>query len=225
MVENLRILFIGPAGAGKGTQAARLAEEFKLEHISTGDLIRAEIKSGSELGEKVKTIVERGELVSDDIVNEIVKAKLLNTKRFLLDGYPRTLEQAKFLQTVSPLDYIFSLQVNKEILVERLSGRRMCSKTNDASCKGMFHVVFNPPKDSGICDLCGSELYQRKDDSSDVIEKRLSSYESETGTPLTAFYSVYTDGQFIEINAESSPDAVYAEIKGALSHKHVAFVV
>jgi len=216
-MENLRILFIGPAGAGKGTQAAKLAEEFKLEHISTGDLIRTEIKSESTLGKKVKAIVERGELVSDDIVNEIVKSKLKTSSRFILDGYPRTLEQAKFLAEVSPLDYIFSLSVRKEILVERLSGRRMCSKTKDPSCKGMFHVLFTPPKVESHCDLCGSELYQRKDDNPEIIEKRLSSYEAETGLPLTEFYNNYQAGKFIELNAELSPDEVYKSITQPLA--------
>ena len=216
-MENLRILFIGPAGAGKGTQAAKLAEEFKLEHISTGDLIRNEIKSESTLGKKVKAIVERGELVSDDIVNEIVKDKLKTTNRFLLDGYPRTLEQAQFLAEVSPLDYIFALNVRKEILVERLSGRRMCSKVKDPNCKGMFHVLFTPPKIEGYCNLCGSDLYQRKDDNPEIIEKRLSSYEAETGLPLTQFYNDYKSGKFIELNAELSPDEVYKSITQSLA--------
>lgn len=216
-MENLRILFIGPAGAGKGTQAARLAEEFKLEHISTGDLIRTEIKSESALGKEVKAIVERGELVSDDIVNEIVKSKLKATNRFLLDGYPRTLEQAKFLAEVSPLDYIFALNVRKEILVERLSGRRMCAKTQDPSCKGMFHILFTPPKIEGRCDLCGSDLYQRKDDNPEIIEKRLNSYETETGLPLTEFYNKYKSGKFIELDAELSPDEVYKNITQSLA--------
>ena len=215
-MEKLRILFIGPAGAGKGTQAAKLAEEFKLEHISTGDLIRAEIKSESQLGLEVKAIVESGKLVSDEIVNAIVKNKLINSDRFLLDGYPRTLEQAKFLADYSPLDYVFSMHVNKTTLLERLSGRRMCTKTKDPNCKGMFHINFNPPKEEGICDLCGSELYQRKDDNPEIIEKRLDSYETETGEPLTKFYSSYDLAKFIEINAEASPDEVYMNIKDAL---------
>jgi adenylate kinase len=216
-MENLRILFIGPAGAGKGTQAAKLAEEFKLEHISTGDLIRNEIKSESTLGKKVKAIVERGELVSDDIVNEIVKDKLKTTNRFLLDGYPRTLEQAQFLAEVSPLDYIFALNVRKEILVERLSGRRMCSKVKDPNCKGMFHVLFTPSKIEGYCNLCGSDLYQRKDDNPEIIEKRLNSYEAETGLPLTQFYNDYKSGKFIELNAELNPDEVYKSITQSLA--------
>ncbi|NQY80642.1 MAG: nucleoside monophosphate kinase [Candidatus Caenarcaniphilales bacterium] len=215
-MSELRILFIGPAGAGKGTQCAKLSEEFGLEHISTGDLIRAEIKSGSELGNKVKSIVEAGELVSDDIVNEIVKNKLDRTKRFVLDGYPRTKEQAEFLNSVTNLHYIFSLEVNKENLVERLSGRRLCTGTNKPGCKGMFHIAFNPPKVEGKCDLCGSDLYQRKDDNPETIEKRINSYESETGTPLKGFYGDSAKGEFITIEADEAPGMVYEAITSKL---------
>lgn len=211
MTDKLRILFLGPAGAGKGTQSAKLAEEFKLPHISTGDLIRGEIKSGSDLGNKVKAIVEAGQLVSDDIVNDIVKSKVANLDRFILDGYPRTLEQAKFFNEFSQFDYTFDLQVAHDELLKRLTGRRMCSKTNDSNCKGTFHVVFNPPKEEAKCDLCGSDLYQRKDDTEEAIERRLSTYEAETGKPLTDYYSEKSK-RFITIDAAQAPDKVYEAI-------------
>lgn len=217
-VTMLKVLFLGPAGAGKGTQSAKLAEEFNLTHISTGDLIRGEIKSGSELGNKVKAIVEAGNLVSDEIVNEIVKVNLSNIKGgFILDGYPRTLEQAKFLDTYCKLDTVLDLVVPKEPLVGRLSGRRMCSKENDPSCKGNFHVEFNPPKEEGKCDLCGSALYQRKDDSPEAIEKRLSGYEDETGRPLNEFYGSLN---LIEkIDANRVPSEVYEAVKSLYQSK------
>jgi adenylate kinase len=214
MAKKMKILFLGPAGSGKGTQSARLAEKYKLEHISTGDLIRAEIKSGSELGNKVKAIVETGQLVSDDIVNEIVKNKTTSLENFILDGYPRTLEQAKFFNSFSNFNYIFDLEVPKEFLVERLSGRRMCTKTKDPNCKGAFHIKFTPPKKEGVCDLCGSELYQRKDDSLETIEKRLNSYDLETGIPLNNFY---LNQNLIKIDGTQHPDKVFSDIENALS--------
>lgn len=212
--NTLAILFLGPAGAGKGTQSSKLAEAYDISHLSTGDLIRSEIKSGSELGNKVKSIVEAGELVSDDIVNEIVKNKISSLDSFILDGYPRTLEQAKFLDSYKKLDYIFDLKAPREALIKRLSGRRMCTKENDPNCKGMFHVEYNPPKEDGTCDLCGSPLFQRKDDQPEVIERRLDSYEEETGKPLTEFYA---NDNLIEINAMQAPDQVLKDIKDQLA--------
>ena len=214
MAQKMRILFLGPAGSGKGTQSARLAEKYKIEHISTGDLIRAEIKSGSELGNRVKAIVEAGQLVSDEIVNEIVKNKTASLENFILDGYPRTLEQAKFFSSFAKFDCVFDLEVPKDFLIERLSGRRMCSKTNDPSCKGAFHIKFTPPIQEGICDLCGSELYQRKDDSLETIEKRLSSYEDETGIPLNNFYK---NQNLKKIDGTQNPEKVFSDIETALS--------
>ncbi len=213
-MAKCRILFLGPAGSGKGTQSARLAEKLGIEHISTGDLIRAEIKSGSELGNKVKAIVESGKLVSDDIVNEIVKSKVEELDSFILDGYPRTLEQAKFFSSFSDFDFIFDLEVPKATLVERLGGRRMCTKTNDPSCKGMFHVKFNPPKQEATCDLCGSALMQRKDDMPETIEARLNGYEAETGKPLNDFYA---NKNLIKMDGTQDPDKVFAEIENHIN--------
>jgi len=213
MAKNMRILFLGPAGSGKGTQSARLAEKYQLHHISTGDLIRAEIKSGSELGNRVKAIVEAGQLVSDEIVNEIVKNKIATLENFILDGYPRTLEQAKFFSSFAKFDYIFDLEVPKSFLIDRLSGRRMCTKTKDPSCKGAFHIQFNPPARDGVCDLCGSELYQRKDDSLETIDKRLNSYDAETGIPLNDFYK---NQNLIKIDGTQNPEKVFSDIEASL---------
>lgn len=213
MPQKLRILFLGPAGSGKGTQSARLAENFGLAHISTGDLIRGEIKSGSELGNKVKAIVEAGNLVSDDIVNEIVKNKVSSLDKFILDGYPRTLEQAKFFSEFADFDFIFDLEVPRELLMDRLTGRRMCTKKNKPDCTGMFHVTLNPPKEAGKCDLCGSELFQRKDDSAEIIEKRLSGYEEETGKPLNNFYGA----KVIKIDGTKNPDQVLSSLEAHLN--------
>lgn len=212
---------LGPAGAGKGTQAQKLAKEFSFAHISTGDLIRAEIKSGSQLGNKVKAIVEAGNLVSDDIVNEIVKASLEKmesdtaVKGFILDGYPRTIGQAKFFDTYSRFDHVFDLLVPRETLVKRLTGRRMCSKEKDPKCTGTFHVEFNPPKVDGICDLCGSKLIQRKDDSPEIIENRLSTYDGETGKPLTDYYS--KQGTLITIDGTRDQKEIFDSLRIKLS--------
>jgi len=214
-MAKLRILFLGPAGSGKGTQSTKLAERFGLEHISTGDLIRAAIKSGSELGNKVKAIVEAGQLVSDDIVNEIVKNKIEKIDSFILDGYPRTLEQAKYISQFTEFDFIFDLGVPRETLVERLSGRRMCSKTNDVNCKAVFHASLNPPKQTDTCDLCGSALYQRKDDSPEAIDKRLSSYEDETGKPLNQFYG----SKVTKIDGTQEPEEVFEKLEQQITAK------
>lgn len=213
MANSTKILFLGPAGSGKGTQSARIAEKFNIPHISTGDLIRGAIKSGSELGNKVKAIVEAGQLVSDDIVNEIVKEKVTGLDSYILDGYPRTLEQAKFFDGVANFDFIFDLDVPRESLMKRLTGRRMCTKTNKADCTGTFHIEFSPPKVEGKCDLCGSDLYQRKDDAPEAIEKRLSSYDSETGAPLNEFYG----SKIVKVDGTQKPDAVFTELEKQIS--------
>ncbi len=210
---NKRILFLGPAGAGKGTQAQRLSEALGILHLSTGDLIRAEIASNSDLGQQVRSLVESGALVSDDIVNEIVRHRISSLDSFILDGYPRTLEQAQYLDSYSHLDYIFDLEVPRDELVLRLSGRRLCSKTLDPNCKGSFHISYKTPRVDGICDLCGSALYQRKDDMLDVISKRLDSYESETGKPLRDYYS---QQNLIKIQAIGNPDDIYQLILSTL---------
>lgn len=209
---NKKILFLGPAGSGKGTQSTRLAKKYNLAHISTGDLIRSEIKSGSDLGNKVKSIVEAGQLVSDDIVNEIVKNNVSNLSGFILDGYPRTLDQAKFFDSFAKFDSVFDLEVPNELLFDRLSGRRMCSKTNKPDCSGVFHLSLNPPKAEGKCDLCGSDLYQRKDDTKEAIEKRLAGYQNETGKPLNDFYGAMVT----KIDGNQDADKVFAEIESKL---------
>jgi adenylate kinase len=209
---NKKILFLGAAGSGKGTQSTRLAQKYNLAHISTGDLIRSEITSGSDLGNKVKSIVEAGQLVSADIVNKIVENNVANLEGFILDGYPRTLEQAQFFDTVAKFDSIFDLEVPKELLFERVTGRRLCTKTNKPDCNAVFHVSFNPPKEEGKCDKCGSDLYQRKDDMQESIEKRLDGYENETGKPLNEYYGSLVT----KINGNQSSDAVFAEIESKL---------
>lgn len=207
-----KILFLGPAGSGKGTQSVRLSDTFNIPHISTGDLIRAEIKSGSDLGNEVKAIVEAGKLVSDDIVNQIVKNKVSILDNFILDGYPRTLKQAEFLDKFAQFDVVFDLVVPYDTLMERLTGRLMCTKTNDKNCPGVFHRTLTPPKSSGKCDLCGSDLYQRKDDEPSIVDKRLKGYQAETGRPLGKFYK----DKIIKIDGTRNPEEVFKVISANL---------
>lgn len=210
----LKVLMLGPAGAGKGTQSKKLADEYGFAHISTGDLIRAEIKSGSELGNQVKALVEAGKLVGDDIVNEIVKSSTAKLEQedirgFILDGYPRTLEQAKFFDTYSKFDAVFNLEVPREALVTRLTGRRMCK-----NCGATFHMEFKIPKQEGICDLCGGELAQRKDDQPEAVKSRLDGYEDETGKPLKDYYTAQSNLK--NVNGLDTEEGVFNSLKKSL---------
>jgi adenylate kinase len=179
------ILF-GPPGAGKGTHASKLVDMLKLAHISTGDIFRAEVKLGSPLGKKVSDYLNRGELVPDEVVNEVLKKwinKTDNTQGFILDGYPRTIEQAKALEKVAQIDAIVQLAVPDWVIVERLSNRRICK-----NCGAIYNIKYFPkPKVDSKCDKCGAEIYQREDDNPEVITDRLKVYEKQT-QPLIDYY-------------------------------------
>jgi len=158
----LRLIFIGPPGIGKGTYATAVSERYGIPHISTGDIFREEVKRGSELGRKVKKYLEAGELVPDEIVIEVVRERLKKEdcrKGFILDGYPRTLRQAEELDKMTSIDLVLNFHAPDEVIIERLSGRRICVK-----CGAIYHVKFMPPKKPGICDKCGGKIIQRKDD-------------------------------------------------------------
>ena len=183
-------MFFGPPGAGKGTIAQRLCETHGLLQISTGDLLREESKGESELGEKVKAIMESGKYVDDETVGELVENKLASLgeeKGFILDGFPRTLGQAEMLEAIleklgAKLNAAFDIEASDETIVERLSGRRQCKE-----CGKIYHVKNIPPKEEGKCDSCGSELFQRDDDKPDVIKTRLETYREKT-KPLIGYY-------------------------------------
>jgi adenylate kinase len=186
----MRIVLLGPPGAGKGTQAKLMLERTGMVHISTGDLLRAAVASGSPLGKAAREYMDRGELVPDQLVTDMIRDRLVTmgaAPSFMLDGFPRTVVQAEALEKLLasrgiPLDHVISLEVPREELVRRLSGRRTCR-----SCGAMAHVVFDPPRRQGICDRCGGELYQREDDREDTVRTRLEVYERATA-PLIAFY-------------------------------------
>lgn len=186
----MNLVLFGPPGAGKGTQAQFIVERFKVPQISTGDMLRAAVKAGSDLGVKTKSIMDSGGLVSDDIVLALVKERLsLDDCKtgFVLDGFPRTLAQAEGLMHVlgsigKAIDHVISLEVDNVEIINRLSGRRTCS-----GCGKGYHVLFDAPKVSSVCDLCGSSLVQRADDNELTVKNRLEVYEQQT-EPLKAYY-------------------------------------
>ena len=186
----MKIVFMGPPGAGKGTQAEKIIENYQIPHISTGDMFRKAIKDQTELGMEAKRYMDQGALVPDHVTIGIVKDRLSESdckSGFLLDGFPRTVDQAKALDEIltsldSKIDYVINIDVDLDILKERLTGRRICR-----SCGATYHMVFNPPAVAGTCDKCGGELFTREDDKLESITHRLEVYRKET-EPLIGFY-------------------------------------
>lgn len=186
----MRLVLLGPPGAGKGTQASAIVEKYNIPHISTGDIFRANIKEGTELGQEAKAYMDKGLLVPDDLVVSIVKDRLLKDdceKGFLLDGFPRTAGQAEALDSELEkmginLDRVVNIKADAEILIERAVGRRICRE-----CGATYHVKYNPPKVNGICDKEGGELYQRDDDNEETVSTRINVYMEQT-EPLIDYY-------------------------------------
>jgi adenylate kinase len=183
--KKLKAIMFGAPGAGKGTYASRLQQKLGVETIATGDIFRELIKEDSELGRKVRGYVEKGLLVPDDAVIEVLKqrlSKIPKGKGFILDGYPRTLEQAKALEAITKIDVILLLDVPDWIIIERLSSRRICR-----NCGAVYNIRFLKPKVEGVCDKCGGPIYQRSDDNPEVIKKRLQVYQEQT-RPLLEYF-------------------------------------
>jgi len=186
----MKLILLGPPGAGKGTQAKMLTEEFSIPQISTGDILRAAVKDGTPMGRKAKEYMDAGGLVPDEVVVGIVRDRLQEAdcaKGFILDGFPRTVAQADALSVSlqemnKGLDRVISLDVDTEALVERLTGRRTCK-----DCGRGYHVKFDPPREAGACDACAAGLFQRDDDQEDTIRKRLQVYTDQT-SPLISYY-------------------------------------
>ena len=206
-----RCVFLGAPGAGKGTQAKRVAAQAELAHISTGDMLREEVKSGGALGAEAKTYMDAGKLVPDQLIIDMVKARIQKpdaASAWILDGFPRTLPQAEALdQNLSgdnALTHVISFAVPEAVLMGRLTGRRTCSQ-----CGAIWHVDHKPTQQQGVCDHCGGELTQRSDDREEAIGERLEVYRTQTA-PLLAYYG--DRGVLREIDANRSPDVVFQEL-------------
>jgi adenylate kinase len=214
----MRIVLLGGPGSGKGTQAKKLVDTLGIPQISTGDIFRAALKEGTPMGLKAKTYMDKGELVPDDVVIGVVEERLTKPdldKGYMLDGFPRTLAQAEALDKIlvsqsKTINHAILVDVPDEELVARLSGRRTC---RNSDCGKMYHVMFNPSKREGICDACGSELYQRDDDSEATIRERLTVYNKQTA-PLIDYYD---KKQLLRRVAGVGPiDEIFASIQKVL---------
>ena len=208
----MKFVFFGAPGVGKGTMSIRAAQEFNVPHISTGNIFRAAIRDGTPLGITVKSIIEAGGLVSDDLTIKLVRERLAQpdvAQGWMLDGYPRTIPQAKALDADAAGYHVIDLEVPDPVIIERLSGRRMC-----LHCGRSYHLVHMPPKVSGICDQCGTALSLRDDDSVDAIRNRLAAYRKLTA-PLVEFYR--ERGTMITISAENDADSVWKELQAVLA--------
>ncbi|KQX10406.1 adenylate kinase [Streptomyces sp. Root431] len=213
----MRIVLVGPPGAGKGTQAAFLAKELKIPHISTGDLFRANISQGTELGLKAKAFMDAGDLVPDEVTIGMAKDRMAQddaVNGFLLDGFPRNVAQAEALDVVlkaedMQLDAVLDLEVPEDEVVKRIAGRRICR--NDSA--HVFHVTYTPPKTEGVCDVCGGELYQRDDDSEGTVRRRLEVYHTQT-EPIIDYYRA--QNLVVTISALGKVNEVTAKAMAAL---------
>lgn len=214
--RSVDVVLLGPPGGGKGTQAKRLTAAFDLLHLSTGDLLRDEVKRATPLGIEAQGYMQRGELVPDELVGKMLMGRLHSQQAgsgCVFDGYPRTLAQAALLDGLLAelgrrVDVALYINVPDEELLARLTGRRSCP-----ACGAVFHVVHNPPRQEGICDACGGALVQRADDREDVIRERLRVYHESTA-PLLGFYR--SRGNLAEVQGVGSPDAIFEELRAAM---------
>lgn len=209
---GLNLILLGPPGAGKGTQAKRLTDKYKIPQISTGDILREAVKNKTILGTEAKSYMDKGALVPDEVVIGIVKDRCQRAdcaKGFILDGFPRTMAQADALSIILKrmgvvIDHVIDVGVSKDYLVKRLSGRRVCK-----SCGNSYHIEFKMPRFAGICDVCSGALYQRDDDKEEVVSARLDAYEKQTA-PLVTYYR--GNGLLRKIDGEREIEAVYNDI-------------
>jgi adenylate kinase len=212
----MNIILMGLPGAGKGTQGEKIVEEFGIPHISTGDMFRAAIKEETEMGKQAKSYMDQGLLVPDEVVIGIVKERLGKAdceKGFMLDGFPRTMAQAEALDITlkelgCEIDHVINIDVDRSILMERLTGRRICK-----NCGATYHVIFNPPSQEGICDKCGGELYQRDDDNEATVATRLD-VNIEQSAPILNYYK--EKGLLRNINGQQDIDKVFEDVAKVL---------
>lgn len=217
MIPGARLVLLGRQGAGKGTQCVRLSRHYVIPHISTGDMLRQAVKEGTEFGLKAKAIMDRGDLVPDDIMGGIVRERLdsddTRGRGYILDGFPRTVPQAELLHDITrddPLDLVIDLVVPTEVVLERLAARRVC-----VDC-GANYSVDKPPKYGWVCDNCGGDVIQRADDTPEAIQKRLDLYERETA-PLIAWYA--DRKLLVEVDGLGPPDEVTARLIAAIDER------
>ncbi|MDR1564078.1 MAG: adenylate kinase [Oscillospiraceae bacterium] len=212
----MNIILLGAPGAGKGTQAERISEKWSIPQISTGNIIRDALKSGSDIGEKTKYYMDNGLLVPDEIVIEIIRVRLAQSDcagGYILDGFPRTIAQAEALDAMGiEIDHVIDLEVEDEVIIKRLSGRRVCSE-----CGATYHIVNKKPVVEGVCDKCGGTLVQRKDDTVETINERLKVYHAQT-EPLIAYYEAkglirrIPDKGSVEANVKAVFEALGADV-------------
>ncbi|MBC1320621.1 adenylate kinase [Listeria welshimeri] len=213
----MKLVLMGLPGAGKGTQAEQIVEKYNIPHISTGDMFRAAMKNNTELGKEAKSFMDNGDLVPDEVTNGIVRERLAEDDAkngFLLDGFPRTVEQAAELENIlsdlgTELDAVINIEVDKDVLMKRLTGRWICR-----TCGKTYHEIYNPPKVAGKCDLDGGELYQREDDKKETVENRLNVNMKQT-KPLLDFYS--EKGKLHSINGEQDINDVFVDVEKILA--------
>ena len=206
-MSDLKVLILGAPGAGKGTQSSRIAEAFDVDHVTTGDILRANKDMETEYGTP-REYMEAGELVPDEVVDTIVEEELSGGEGFVLDGYPRNHSQAENLDRVTDLDVVLYLDVGRDELIDRLTGRRVC-----ADCGENYHLEYSPPENDGVCDVCGGELVQRDDDTEETVKERLRVYEENT-EPMIDRYE--KRGDLVRIDGEQHPDEVFADIHETL---------
>ena len=213
-MTELRILvFLGAPGAGKGTQTTRLVREFRMKHLSTGEALRQKAREDTLLGNQARECMERGELVSDELMAEVVREYMTDFRDstgFILDGFPRNLVQAELLEEIAgetPI-WVINIRVDEEVVIKRLSGRRQCME-----CGRISNVNFSPPRQEGVCDACGARLVQRLDDLPDVIQRRLQVYREQT-KPLTDFYS--KKDYYFEVDGNLDTETVFERISAHL---------
>jgi adenylate kinase len=206
---DVKMVLLGAPGSGKGTQAKRLCQELGLTLISTGDLLREAVRNNTPLGKQAKGFMDAGKLVPDELVIGLIKEKVAGIKGgFLLDGFPRNLEQAKMLDQIAKINMAVNLEVDEQIIVDRIVNRRSCRQCNE-----VYHLVAKPTKAAGKCDKCGGELYQRTDDTEAVVRERLRVYKERT-LPLAKFYA--DRGILINVNGQGEIDDVYDRILAAV---------
>ncbi|MBN1677970.1 MAG: adenylate kinase [Candidatus Thermoplasmatota archaeon] len=207
----MKLVIFGPPSAGKGTQAQKLAEKYGLPQVATGDLLREHVAKKTPIGLKVKAYLDSGRLGPDDLIVQMISERVSKPdckNGYILDGFPRTIGQARELEKMTDVDLVLNIVVDFEVLVERAVGRRICPR-----CAAVYHVKFNPPKQEGVCDKCGSALIQRDDDKETTVRNRLNVYQDQTA-PLVEHYR--TKGKLVDIDGSGGIDAVQAQMVRAI---------